>query len=95
MKLVVFLVNGTINFETALAFWENSNRWINEQEDTIVDFQAIVGHCDSAGLSMMTDWMRHAKWLGKPIRFIMLSALQVITKVCGMVEILWIKKSHG
>ena len=95
MKSVVFSVNGTINFETALAFREKGDRWIDKQEDIIVDFQA-VNHCNSAGLALMTAWMRHAKRLGKPIRFINVpSTLQVIANVCGMVEILGMKKSHG
>lgn len=91
MKLVVFLVNGTINFETVLAFLENGDHWIDKQEDITVDFQAI-GYCKSAGLTLMAAWMRRAKWFGKSICFIdMPSTLKVITKMCGMVEILGMK----
>ncbi|MFW0073033.1 MAG: hypothetical protein AB8Z23_01075 [Coxiella-like endosymbiont] len=42
MKLVMFLISGTINFKTTLAFWENGDHWVDKQWDIIVYFRAVA-----------------------------------------------------
>lgn len=94
MKLVVFSVNRTIHL-MVLALQENGNRWIEKQESIIVDFHS-VDYCNSTNLALVIAWIRHTKWLGKPIRFInLLSMLRVIAKIYSTVEILGMKKSYG
>ncbi|MBT8506413.1 hypothetical protein B1F79_01910 [Coxiella-like endosymbiont of Rhipicephalus sanguineus] len=87
----VFKVSGAITFETALALRKRGDRWIEKEKDILVNFQA-VDQCNSAGLAVMTAWLRQAKRLNKSVRFIKIpSSLRVIAAVCGMTEILGIK----
>ena len=91
MPLNVFKVNGEITFETALALRKIGDCWIEKEKDILIDFQA-VDRCNSAGLAVMTAWLRHAKRLNKSVRFIKVpNSLRVISTLCGVTEIIGIE----
>lgn len=89
------VINGSINFATALELKQQGAQWIAAEKKVIFDFQG-VDQCDSAALAVMTGWLRYAKQLNKLIYFRHVpSSLQIIAQAYGVAEILGMRKDYG
>ena len=67
-----FAVQGELNLVTVGALWKKSRRLFQRQPPSWIDL-AGVGHCDSAGVALLVEWLCQARTDGRDLRFVNLT----------------------
>jgi len=81
-----FKVSGVLNFDTVPAVWQKSQSMFRGCDSLTIDF-ADVTHSTSAGLALLTEWMRFARANRQEIAFNHIpTQMQEIARVCGVDE---------
>ena len=65
----LFELHGELSFETALSLYKMSKRLFNTDADSVCVDLAEVTRIDSAGLSVLLEWMRRGQHFQKDIRY--------------------------
>jgi phospholipid transport system transporter-binding protein len=68
-----YQVTGRMTFQTAGSLWEQSKRELNGQGVLTIDFGEVT-QVDSAGLSLLLEWISSARQQGLTLRFTQLPA---------------------
>jgi len=79
-----FKISGVLNFDTVPAVWQKSQLLFRSCDSLTIDF-ADVTHSTSAGLALLTEWMRIARTNRQKIAFTHIpTQMQEIARVCGV-----------
>lgn len=82
------VVSGTLNFATVASLWNASLPLLEKQPSLQFDLSKIIS-ANSAGLTLLLEWIRYAREKGKSICFQnMPSQLLSIATVAGVNKIL-------
>jgi phospholipid transport system transporter-binding protein len=82
------VVNGVIDFDTVLTLRTMGEKYIDEQQSVVFDFNQ-VSRANSAGLTLLLVWLRRARQQQKTIRFVHVPAsLKTVAHVCDATAIL-------
>ncbi len=85
---------GNLNFDSVAELWsEHKNDLFTDQFDVLdIDCSQLV-RSDSSGLALLVEWCREAGRQNKTITFFNLpEAMYQMAKVCGLDEVLPLKK---
>lgn len=63
-----FAVSGELSFATVAAVLEQSRRVFADAAQVNIDLGGVT-HADSAGLSLLLEWLRYGKHENKAVRF--------------------------
>jgi len=63
------MVAGELTFSSVQDLWEKSKMLFPQQGEWVCDF-AQVSSCDSAGLSLLFEWIKLAKQRGRKLRLL-------------------------
>lgn len=84
----IYTVSGVLNFNTVPQLREKGNAVIQKQNETTFDFSQVV-RSDSAGLALLTAWLRYAKQQDKKVRFINIpKQLADLAQLCNLSGVL-------
>ena len=79
-----FKITGTLNFDTVPEVWQKSLALFRGCDSLAIDFSEVT-HSNSAGLALLTQWMREAQANKQTIMFHHIPAqMQEIARVCGV-----------
>ena len=82
-----FAVSGELGFATVTALLEQSRPLFAAAANLDIDLSGVT-HADSAGLSLLLEWLRYGKRAGKTVRYhglpAQLHALANISEVDGL-----------
>jgi len=79
-----FKISGALNFATVPDVWQKSQRLFQNCQSLVIDFTEVT-HSNSAGLALLTEWMRAAKARNQAIVFQHIpTQMQEIARVCGV-----------
>jgi phospholipid transport system transporter-binding protein len=79
-----FKVTGALNFDTVPMVWQQSQQLFSGCNSLAIDFSEVT-HSNSAGLALLTEWMRVARANNQSIVFQHIPAqMQEIARVCGV-----------
>jgi len=84
-----YRVSGELSFATVTALLLQSRSLFAAESDFEVDLSGVT-HADSAGLSLLIEWLRQAKLNGRQLRYLsvpaQLNALASISEVEGLLS---------
>lgn len=81
-------VHGALTFNSIMPLLEQSERLLSNKQNIIFDMQTVT-HSDSAGLSLLIEWLRTAQRNHFSIQFKNIPAqLTSIAQVCGLEKLL-------
>ncbi|WP_455221887.1 STAS domain-containing protein [Kaarinaea lacus] len=81
-----FKISGVLNFETVPMVWQKSQSLFRGCASLAIDF-AEVTHSNSAGLALLTEWMRLARANNQTIVFHHIpTQMQEIARVSGVAQ---------
>lgn len=64
----VFIISGELNFTTVMSLWVNSLALLTPHQEIHFDLSE-VSQCNSAGLALLLEWLKHAKLANQTITF--------------------------
>jgi len=84
-----YLVNGELSFATVTDLLRQSQGLFAGESSLQLDLSGVT-HADSAGLSLLIEWLRQARLQGKQLRYLalpaQLQALANISEVSGLLS---------
>lgn len=84
-----YRVSGELSFATVTELLLQSRSLFAGESSIEVDLSGVI-HADSAGLSLLIEWLRQAKLQGKQLRYlalpVQLNALASISEVDGLLS---------
>ena len=81
-----FKIRGVLNFQTVPSVWQKSQQLFRGCDSLAIDF-AEVTHSNSAGLALLTEWLRLARTNNQTIVFHHIpTQMQEIAQVCGVAQ---------
>ena len=79
-----FIISGELNFETIMPIWKSSLALLTTYSTLYSDLSPITG-TNSAGLILLIEWLKYAKYNNKTILFEKIpQQLQSIARVVGL-----------
>ena len=83
-----FLVEGSINFDTAVSLWTTSLPLLKNSKELLFDFSNVI-KANSAALALLLEWIKYARDEQKKIVFQHLpSQLISVATVAGISQFL-------
>jgi phospholipid transport system transporter-binding protein len=81
-----YVLSGDLNFHTVPDVWQQGKALFGQGTSVAVDLSG-VGHCNSAGLALLIEWMRNAQTGNQSISFQNLPPqMRDIATVCGVAD---------
>jgi len=82
-------IQGALTFDTVPDWFDKGSGWFSGNGELVIDLAGVT-RADSAGLALLIEWLRLARSMKRPLRYIHIpDQVQTLTRINGLQDALF------